>query len=548
MLKNQNFVIIFLHLIFLFVGLFIIKDYGIGLEENFQRISGFYWLKYLLSFTNFTELQQAAEIKLNELYAYNPQLPLVSNNLAYGIILDVPSALIEILINFKTNAHNIYLKHSISFFIFLISSFCFSLILKKRFSNILITAFGTIIYFLSPKIFGASFFDGKDIFFLSIFTLVIYFYQKYENNNNIKNLFFLSFLISIAISSRLPGLLTLVSFTLIIFFKSLCGIETKKYLKTLFIFIFFTLVLLIIQWPYLWEFKNNIKQSYGGLDIKVFFDNHFYHQNNLPFNYIPKWIIISTPIYISFLFLYGSVIAFKRLFTRIFLIKDNYLKKYSFDFWRGKKENLDFFILLCFVQTILIYLFFDNFIFSSWRHFYFVHFFICYFSCMSYNSIFLIFRKKEKTILLITLFLSIFILNQIHKLFIYHPFQNMYFNSFLTKKDKLNYERDTAQISRYNAIKEILKDNESNNKEEIKIGTASWSPLGDIIFLFKPEEINQLKFIGNNNLESADYIFTNYIYEVNINYNDKYKIPKNFNLFKSVLKDETLIYSIYKKK
>ena len=27
--------------------------YGLGIEEHFQRSSGFYWLNYLLQFTNF---------------------------------------------------------------------------------------------------------------------------------------------------------------------------------------------------------------------------------------------------------------------------------------------------------------------------------------------------------------------------------------------------------------------------------------------------------------------------------------------------------------
>ena len=59
---------------------------------------------------------------------------------------------------------------------------------------------------------------------------------------------------------------------------------------------------------------------------------------------------------------------------------------------------------------------------------------------------------------------------------------------------------------------------------------------------------NKIVLIGNDNLQNADYIFTNYIYEVNVKFNDKYKIPKNFKLYKSLEKNDTLIYSIYKKK
>ena len=91
-------------------------------------------------------------------------------------------------------------------------------------------------------------------------------------------------------------------------------------------------------------------------------------------------------------------------------------------------------------------------------------------------------------------------------------------------------------------LKNIL-DNDSSNK--IKISTASFTPLADVLYMFSKEDIERIKFIGTNSKDKADYIYTNYIYEVDIRYNKKYKIPENFYLFKSVIKDGTLIYSIY---
>ena len=44
------------------------------------------------------------------------------------------------------------------------------------------------------------------------------------------------------------------------------------------------------------------------------------------------------------------------------------------------------------------------------------------------------------------------------------------------------------------------------------------------------------------------FIYSNFYYEVNINYNKKYEIPENFSLYKTFMIDGTRIYSIYKKK
>ena len=59
---------------------------------------------------------------------------------------------------------------------------------------------------------------------------------------------------------------------------------------------------------------------------------------------------------------------------------------------------------------------------------------------------------------------------------------------------------------------------------------------------------NKLIFTGTTDLESADFIYTNYFYETDIRYNKKYDIPANFYLFKKLKLNDTRIYSIYKNK
>ena len=133
----------------------------------------------------------------------------------------------------------------------------------------------------------------------------------------------------------------------------------------------------------------------------------------------------------------------------------------------------------------------------------------------------------------------------IYKSYLYHPYQYSYFNNLMSKKEKKLFERDTAHLSRLDAMREILRD--ANNDNIIRVGNGSASPMSDIMYMFDKTQRNKIVLIGNDNLQNADYIFTNYIYEVNIKFNDKYKIPKNFKLYKSLEKNDTLIYSIYKK-
>ena len=42
--------------IFMLFGIFTFKDYGFNIDEKFQSLNGFYWLNFLLNFTNFNNL------------------------------------------------------------------------------------------------------------------------------------------------------------------------------------------------------------------------------------------------------------------------------------------------------------------------------------------------------------------------------------------------------------------------------------------------------------------------------------------------------------
>ena len=545
-MNHDRLFLITFYSIFFSIGFFTFRDYGIGIEEIFQRASSFYWIKFILDFTNLEQLKNLNNLKLLEVYDLNPELPKVTQNLAYGVVFDLPAGFIELLLNFDKFSDNIHLKHFLSFIFFFISAVCFSFFLIKRFSNFYVTFFGTLAYCFSPKIYGASFFDGKDLFFLSLFTITIYIYHKFEHKKKLLNLIIFALFAAFLTSSRPPGLMVPISFIVIYFFKILSGAEIRKNLNILLIFIFSYLIFIYLHWPLFWDFFNhNLKELYTYANVTFFFDGEFYKQRSLPISFIPKWIFISTPVFILILFTSGLFIALKRFFLRLINIEENLKKNYKFDLWRGKKEGTDFLILLCFFQTIIIYLTFDEKLTASWRHFFFFHFFLVFYLSFSVHY-FCLFLKNSKIKFVLSIILIILNLEIIYKLYVYHPYQYSYFNNLLSKNEKLKYERDTAHLSRLDAMRDILLS--AKEKEKIKIGNASASPLIDILLMFPSEEIKKVQLIGNDNLESADYIYTNYIYEINTNYNKKYEIPINFKLYKSVEKNDTLIYSIYKKK
>ena len=165
----------------------------------------------------------------------------------------------------------------------------------------------------------------------------------------------------------------------------------------------------------------------------VYFDGQFYQSKFLPISYLPKWIILTTPIYILLLFIVGFYKNLKRLLFRFVSINSK-KNLFKFDLWRSSHEKFDVLIFINLFLIILLYISVKLALLSGWRHFYFVNFFIIYYSCFSVYL--MIFFYKNKNILkkvflfLLILFLSI----QIYDIFKYHPFQSSYFNNFVSNE------------------------------------------------------------------------------------------------------------------
>ena len=526
-------------------GIIIFKDYGISIDEEFHRFSGFYWLDYVLSFFNFEILNNVVSFKLSEINGFT--LPNPKDNLSYGVVFDLPLALIETIFNFKTYKDIFFLRHFANFLIFFIGSIYFYKILSNRFKNNFIIFCGLLFYIISPRIFGHSFYNNKDIILLSFITISIFYYFKTIDNFNLKNILCFSFFSALACSTRVVAIFIPLSFLLFYFFSLLNKKTNKDQNLQIIFYIIFFIFFTILTWPYLWNnpvnnFINSIKFfSKHYLTIQMLFNGQYIHSNTLPFKYLPVWIFITVPIMNLTFFLFGFFYYLKRSLLRMINIKP--ISIYE-DFWRGNKEKKDFFIFFNFF-IIFIYLALSNVIlYTGWRQVYFLHFFLAY---MSTFGLYLILNiaKSQKikflTIALVVIFLFVNIIDLIR----FHPYQSLYFNSILTKEQKNSFEIDYWGISGVKFLKKILT-LEKNNNNKINVATASFLPLERSLKLLDENDSLKINIVGQE-YNKADYIFDNNISEVNKFLNRKYEIPKNFNKIDEFKIDNIIIYKIYKK-
>ena len=510
------FIFLFFFLYFI-IGLLIYEDYGISIDEPIHRTFGYYWYYWLLKFFSFN-YENIILVEKKFLSADPDWVMHLLNgeSLWYGPIFDLLTVFLEDKLNI-TDTKNIYqFRHLINFIFFYLSSVCLFFLLKFRFKNNLLSFTGVIFYVTAPRIFAESFYNPKDIIFMSLSVFCIFYSLKSLENFKILNLLKLSLFCAVATNSSIfSGVYVILSY--------------------------FTF--LIILWPYLWidTFSNLInaftayKNVVGGTN---FYLGEYISSKHLPWHYIFVWVGITLPIIYLPLIIYSIFLVIKKFFINFLLIKKNEL------LFKKKNENYDFFLLIYLLLPIFYFITLNKPLIGGWRYLYFIFPALIYFVIFSIDKIInlkisLFLRNFFFILIFFSIFYNIYILVKLH------PFQNIYFNNFVEKKANQLFEVDYWGLANADAINRILKDINQNKSNSIR--TLSFTPLHYSAFLINDPLINKIKFSGtvNNNQE---YIFTNYVYENNPKLLKKYNLPENYFKFFSFKIGNVLIYDIFKKK
>ena len=129
----------------------------------------------------------------------------------------------------------------------------------------------------------------------------------------------------------------------------------------------------------------------------------------------------------------------------------------------------------------------------------------------------------------------------------YHPYQNIYFNTIFANTIKNIHEKfevDYWGLSGKKALNEILVLEKNSNN--VSVGVASYLQLEKSKKLLEKHEREKIKIVGQE-YEKADYIYTNFMSEVDKKYNDKYNIPETYSKISTFKLDNILIYELFKK-
>jgi hypothetical protein len=355
--------------------------------------------------------------------------------------------------DFSNEGLNLILKHPSIIIFFALSGFYLRKIMYIITQDINFSSISGIFYLLYPYVLGHSFFNTKDIPFMSVWLICTYFFicilkKFYEKNKiDLKMIILLGFLTSYLFSVRIIGLLIFIEFiifiTIFLYYKKLKFISFSKIAyKPIALFSLIFLLGVYILNPNFWEKPQIIFQAVN------FFKNHIQSvctltlgecmkAQNLSPTYLPIWIFFKIPIIILSGFILIPLVE-KRIFKKDF-------------------NGIVFGSLLTTIVSIILILIFTNAIlYDELRH---VLFLVPLIFIVSLASSYYFFSKK---VIITILFINIiFFTFQNVKIFPYNYVWLNNFSHFL--KVKNNFELDYWGVSTKNIANVLYEKNKSDS-------------------------------------------------------------------------------------
>ncbi|MBC7885024.1 MAG: glycosyltransferase family 39 protein, partial [Saprospiraceae bacterium] len=353
---------------------------------------------------------------------------------------------------------------------------------------------------LSPRIFSESFFNSKDIAFLSFFNFAIFTYFSFLKRQNFKWAFihalFSGFLIDIRILGIMIPLLT-VGYVLLL---QIMNKEKNRSFYPVIVYIIATLVFTIIFWPILWKSPvHHFAQAFTEMrnyhwDAEVFFMGNSIHASMLPWYYLPIWIFITTPLIYIVLLILGFL-----FFIRNSLIQN--LTKTIIEFEIPS-------IIALFLAPIFSVIVLNSVVYDGWRHLYFIYPLFIIISVYGLKNIIQIF--SENSIIKRSIYIFLFINLGLTAFWMIknHPYQNVYFNqysrTFLDAGGK--FELDYWGLSYRQGLEYLLK----HENDSIPIKYTCLNLPGKINqLILKLDNRMKLNFIEKSD-STWQYYLTNY--------------------------------------
>lgn len=434
-------------LVLLGVGLY--RDYGVGWDEQVDRLNGIINAKYVA-------LKLAPELARRQpTFADIPDMR-DNQDTDHGVFYQLPLVLLEKVVGAEDSRDVYFLRHLVIWLTCVAGTWVVYRLGAWRFGSWrwgLVTA-GLLV--LSPRLFAESFFNYKDPVFMGFFALGIYTLARWLRRPTWPRAVLHALATGAAIDVRTMGVLlvplTLGFAALELWYRP---VERRRFLLSFLPYLPLTAAVVVLGWPYLWEqpighfleafqsfsqYRSDMLTQYLGREISV---------RELPWHYAPVWLLVTTPLAYTALFLVGlGTIAYA-------------IGRQPRQWLASTTGRLDLLFLAWCLGPFLAVIVLHSVLYDGWRHLYFVYPAFLLLAVRGLRALWYRWQAASRPAAQVVGWVgaglvAVSLLHTAARMALDHPYQNLYFSVPPAAVTGQLFERDYWALSGREGLEWIL--------------------------------------------------------------------------------------------
>ena len=337
--------------LFLLAGVAAAGDYGISPDAANQRQTAVGNLDYILGRADRIESRH-----------YHDRV--------YGVAFELPLLLAERALGLTDNYHIHRLRLTLTHLFFIIGAFFCYRLACQLFGNRLIAILTLLIFLLHPRLYAHSFFNSKDLPFVSMFVIALYLLERAFRRDTLGAFALLGIAVGLLTNLRIMGAMLLpavLAMRGLDWFYAGSGTERKSILRSGGLFVLTAGLTVYALSPYAWT--NPVDYLAASLALTInhptiawqLFQGAVIPSNQLPPHYTAAWFGITTPPLIMLLGLVGMAAVAAGLCRRPGAV------------FRNTRRRFAGLLLMAFLLPPLAAALLGSNQYDNWRHSYFLY-------------------------------------------------------------------------------------------------------------------------------------------------------------------------------
>ena len=421
--------------VFAVVGVAVLDDYGFSFDGTDQRTIGVSSFRYILG-------NEDALIEGH-------------HNRFYGVAFEVPLIAVERLLRLEDSRDIFLVRHLLTHALFLAGGFFAWLLAYRLFGSRLVALLAMLIFLLHPRMYAHSFFNSKDLPFLSVFMIALYLTHRAFRRDSARAFALCGAGAALLVNIRVMGLMLPPAVLGMLALDAVRAArregrgDVKRAIANAAAFFSAFAATFYATAPPLWRDPLSVIEGIATLSrhpsiSPALFRGEVVRWPDIPWDYIPTWMLITTPPVALALAAVGIA----------------YLARLCAADWRDALANstarFGLLALVCLTLPVAAAVALNSNLYSGWRHMYFLYAPLCVLAAFGLRALAALPnpRLRAGAFALAALGLAAVAVQMVR----IHPYQNDYFNPLADKSGLANrWQMDYWRVSYREALEALLE-------------------------------------------------------------------------------------------